>query len=219
MTRTLFITATGTDVGKTFVACALLRELVRRRIAIEPFKPVLSGFTTAEASDAGRMLRAMGRSLLDLPKVAPHRFRAPLAPPSAARMEGVELTLETLAALCRRRMTGPLLIEGAGGVMSPIAEDATNLDLIAALEAPALLVTGSYLGAISHTLTALEAMRARRVEIVAIVVSESEGEAPPLSEIEQALDRFAPGLPRFTAPRRGTFDAGRFAEALYRARP
>jgi dethiobiotin synthetase len=114
-------------------------------------------------------------------------------------------------------MTGPLLIEGAGGVMSPIAEDGTNLDLMAELGAPALLVTGSYLGAVSHTLTAIEAMKVRAVPVVAIVVSESEGEAPPLAEIEGALARFAPGIPRFTAERKRDFNVGRFAEALYRA--
>ena len=202
MSPTLFVTATGTDVGKTFVACALLRELTRRRIAIEPFKPVLSGFDDLEASDAGQMLRAVGRSLMDFQKVSPLRFKAALAPPSAARAEGVRLELAQLTSLCRERMTGPLLIEGAGGVMSPIAEDGTNLDLIVALGAPALLVTGSYLGAVSHTLTAIEAMRVRGVEIPAIVVSESAGDPPPLTEIEQALARFAPDIPRFTASRR-----------------
>jgi dethiobiotin synthetase len=215
--QTVFITGAGTEVGKTFVACALLRELARRRIAIEPFKPVTSGYDRAEDSDAGQMLRALGRSLMDFHKVAPLRFAAPLAPPSAARKEGVILELATLTAMCRERMTGPLLIEGAGGVMSPIAEDGTNLDLIEALQVPALLVTGSYLGAISHTLTAVAAMQARKVEIPAIVISESLGEPPPLAEIEQALARFAPDVPRFVAERRSNFNARRFAETVYRA--
>jgi len=218
MIQTLFVTATGTDVGKTFIACELLREMTRRRIEIEPFKPVLSGFTDAESSDAGRLLRARGRSLIDFAKVAPLRFKAPLAPPSAARAEGVDLRLSQLVQLCRERMTGPLLIEGAGGVMSPIAEDGTNLDLIAELGVPALLVTGSYLGAASHTLTAIEAMRIRKVVIVAVVVSESEGDNPPLGEIEGSLARFAPDIPRFTAGRKRDFNVGRFAETLYRAK-
>jgi dethiobiotin synthetase len=217
MIQTLFVTATGTDVGKTYVACALLRELARRRIHIEPFKPVLSGFTDAETCDAGQMLRALGRSLMDLHRIAPLRFKAALAPPSAARAEGVRLELADLARRCREQMTGPLLIEGAGGVMSPIAEDGTNLDLIAELNVPALLVTGSYLGAISHTLTAIEAMRARRVTISTIVISESAGDHPPLSEIDGALGRFAGDIPRFIAPRQANFNAQRFAETLYRA--
>lgn len=215
MIETVFITATGTDVGKTYVACALIRTLIRRGLRIEAFKPVLSGFDDPEVSDAGRLLRAMGRSLIDLPKMSPFRFKAPLAPPSAARLEGVGLSLSHLESLCRERMVGPLLIEGAGGVMSPIAEDGTNLDLIAALEVPALLVTGSYLGAVSHALTAIEAMAARGVTVAAIVVSESEGVSPALSEIEEALHRYVPRIPRFTAPRAENFDAARLSEPLY----
>jgi dethiobiotin synthetase len=212
---TVFVTATGTEVGKTFVACALIRALVRRGTPIDAFKPVLSGFTTAAESDAGQLLLTLGRPLIDLARMSPLRFRAALAPPSAARAEGVRLELDTLAALCRERIGGPLIIEGAGGVMSPMAEDGTNLDLIAALDVPALLVTGSYLGAVSHTLTAIEAMRARGVAIAAIVVSESEGDPPPLTEIEGALARFAGDIPRFVARRATNFDAAPLAKALY----
>jgi dethiobiotin synthetase len=216
--QTLFVTATGTDLGKTHVACALLRAMIQRRTPLDVFKPVLSGFDIAETSDAGRLLRAMGRSLIDLDKVSPLRFRAPLAPPSAARAEGKRLMLDELVRLCRARMTGPLLIEGAGGVMSPMAEDGTNLDLMAALGAPALLVTGSYLGAISHTLTAIEALKARAMPIAAIVVSQSvEADAPPLAEIEQSLAQYAGGIPRFVAPRSQEFDAAPLAAALYGA--
>jgi dethiobiotin synthetase len=101
--------------------------------------------------------------------------------------------------------------------MSPIAEDGTNLDLIAALKVPALLVTGSYLGAVSHTLTAIEALKARGVTVAALVVSESDGEPPPLTEIDQALARFAGHIPRFIAPRAANFDAAPLAKALYGA--
>lgn len=215
--QTLFVTATGTDLGKTHVACALIKALIRRRVPIEVFKPVLSGFDKAEGSDAGRLLRAMGRSLIDLDRVSPLRFHAPLAPPSAARAEGKRLTLDLLTGLCRARMTGPLLIEGAGGVMSPIAEDGTNLDLMESLGAPALLVCGSYLGAVSHTLTAIEVLKVRAVPLAAIVISESAGEAPPLAEIEQGLAQYAAGIPRFVAPRRQEFGAGPLATALYGA--
>jgi dethiobiotin synthetase len=215
--QTLFITATGTDVGKTYVACALLKTLVRRRMPIEAFKPVLSGFDDVESSDAGRLLRAMGRSLIEFDKISPLRFRAPLAPPSAARAERRRIMLDQLIGLCRARMTGPLLIEGAGGVMSPIAEDGTNLDLIAALAVPALLVTGSYLGAVSHTLTAIEALKSRGVPLAAIVISESAGDNPPLAEIEEPLRHYAGEVPHFVAPRGQEFDAGKFGSALYGA--
>jgi dethiobiotin synthetase len=204
----LFITAVGTDVGKTFVACALIRALRAVGRPVDAFKPVLSGYDIYEGSDAARLLEALGRDEADLDRMSPLRFAAPLAPPSAARAEGRGLALTDLTALCLAavRPASLLLIEGAGGVMSPIAEGATNLDLADNLSEPVLLVTGSYLGAVSHTLTAVEVIRARGLDLAAIVVSESQ-DAPPLIEITGALAAFAPGIPVVTAPRAAQWDA------------
>jgi dethiobiotin synthetase len=206
----LFVSATGTDVGKTFVACALIRALRAQNRAVDAFKPVLSGYDGPDGSDAARLLEALGRPLSDLDRMSPLRFAAPLAPPSAARAEGHALTLSDLADRCRERIAqtgGLLLIEGAGGIMSPLAEGATNLDLAADLALPILLVTGSYLGAVSHTLTALEVIKARKLAVTAIVISESEGDPPALSEITEALQTFAPGVPALVAPRADAWDA------------
>jgi dethiobiotin synthetase len=206
---TLFVTATGTDVGKTHVACALIQALRAADRPVDAFKPVLSGFDGPDGSDAARLLEALGQPLSALDRMSPLRFAAPLAPPSAARQEARWLELADLTGLCLARMdtTDLLLIEGAGGIMSPLAEGATNLDLADNLRAPILLVTGSYLGAVSHTLTAIEVIRARGLTIAAIVVSESPGEAPDLSEITTALAEFAPDLPVVTAPRAEVWDA------------
>jgi dethiobiotin synthetase len=191
------------------VACALITALRAAKRPVDAFKPVLSGFDGPEGSDAARLLDALGRPLSDLDRMSPLRFKAPLAPPSAARAEGHALVLSDLTARCRERISeteGLLLIEGAGGIMSPLAEGSTNLDLAEALEAPILLVTGSYLGAVSHTLTALETIKARKLTTVAIVVSESEG-APPLEEITGALQSFCPAIPVAIAPRAAPKDA------------
>lgn len=206
---TLFITATGTDVGKTHVACALIRSARAAAQPVEAFKPVLSGYDGPAGSDAARLLEALGRPVTDIDTMSPLRFAAPLAPPSAARQEARWLDLADLAALCLARMTTDalLLIEGAGGIMSPLAEGATNLDLADNLRAPVVLVTGSYLGAVSHTLTAIEVIRARGLTIAAIVISESEGDVPDLSEITGALAEFAPDLPLAVCPRGPDWDA------------
>ena len=104
----------------------------------------------------------------------------------------------------------PLLIEGAGGVMSPMAEGATCLDAIIALRLPALLVSGSYLGAISHALTANAAMRAAGCAPCAIAVNESEGSGVSFAETIAELAGFLPGVP--LAPiRRGEMDFGPLA--------
>ena len=209
----IFITATGTDIGKTHVACALIRALRSQARAVDAFKPVLSGYDAYEGSDAERLLTALGKTEADLDAMSPLRVSAPLAPPSAARMEGVTLQLSDLTARCRDRMAssqGLLLIEGAGGVMSPIAERATNLDLLCELRIPAVLVTGSYLGAISHALTALETLWSRGCPIAGVVVSESEN-APPVAEITEALETFAPYIPGVVAPRGADWDASPLA--------
>lgn len=199
-----YVTSTGTDIGKTFVSCALIRALRAQRRAVGAFKPVLSGYDQYQGSDAARLLEALGGGEADLDAMSPLRFTAPLAPSSAAKLEGERLELPHLVHLCvesiREAGSRVLLIEGAGGVMSPIAEGATNLDLIVNLRIPALLVTGSYLGSVSHTLTALMALEQNSIPVAAIVVSESEG-APPLSEMVEAMAEFRPNYPVVIARR------------------
>jgi len=195
----LFITATGTDCGKTFVTAGLLRHLRALSLPARALKPVVSGFDEAspEGSDPAELLAAMGEPVTaqTLASIAPLRFKAPLAATMAARLEGRSLGLGEILKACETAMQdqrGPLLIEGAGGVMSPFAEGATCLDAIKALGLPSLLVGGTYLGAISHTLTALEAMRAAGCSPIAIAVNESEGSSVSLADTMAELAAFAP---------------------------
>ena len=216
--RTVFVAGAGTDIGKTYVACALIRALRAQGVSVDALKPAVSGFDPAQmqASDSGRLLEALGRPLTPqaLPKaldaISPLRFAAPLAPPAAARREGLTLSLEMLLEPCRARLGRPdvevLLVEGAGGVMSPIAEGATNLDLISALAAPVLLVGGSYLGGISHSLTALETLTARGCETLGLAVSESL-DGPDLGETVEELRRFTGATPVAAVPRGGGAEA------------
>src|SRR5687767_3167957 len=102
----LFITAPGTGVGKTYVACALIRALVEGGWPVDALKPVLSGFDPADAadSDAGLLLAALDHPTHGIEQMSPWRFKAALAPPSAARAEGVKLTAKALIKLCRERI-------------------------------------------------------------------------------------------------------------------
>ncbi len=213
----LFVAGTGTDIGKTHVACALIRALKARGVAVDAFKPVVSGFDPEDpaASDPARLAEALDDPAA-LPRISPRRYRAPLAPNLAARLEGDTLALEDLAADCRAALAGDhelMLVEGAGGVMSPLTDAATNLDLIAALDLPVLLIAGSYLGTISHVLTALVALRARGATIAAIVMSESL-DAPDLIQTADALRAFERETPIFLAPRDEHWDASQLAEHL-----
>ncbi|WP_454716750.1 dethiobiotin synthase [Caulobacter segnis] len=203
--KRVFVAGTGTDLGKTHIACALLRAARARGLSVEAFKPVVSGFDPAEpeTSDPARLAAAMGRPEA-WAQVSPRRFRAPLAPNLAARLEGETLAMADLVADCRAwlesRDVDLALVEGAGGVMSPMTDDATNLDLMTALALPVLLVGGSYLGTASHLLTALEVVRARGLTVAAIVVSESL-DAPDLTQTVDMLRAFERQAPIVVAPR------------------
>ncbi len=199
----LFVTGSGTGVGKTHVLCGLVGELVARGATPRVMKPLVTGFDpdAPETSDTGALLAALGRALdaRSIESVSPWRFAAALSPDRAALREGRAVDFAQLVAACRPRPDdGPLLIEGIGGVMVPVDDAHTVLDWIAALRMPALLVTGSYLGSLSHALTAAFALRARGVPLAAIVVSESAEPALGLDEQRSTLARFVAPAPVLT---------------------
>jgi dethiobiotin synthetase len=214
----LFVTGTGTDIGKTYVSCALIRALKARGADVDAFKPVVSGFDPKDAagSDPARLAAALGDPGAVF-RIAPRRYRAPLSPNIAARLEGETLLLDDLVidavARTAELRDGLLLVEGAGGVMSPLTDGQTNLDMIAALGAPVLLVAGSYLGTISHVLTALVALRAAGARITAVVISESV-DAPDLVQTAGALEPFLDSAPLFLAPRSESWNAAALADHL-----
>lgn len=209
--RAVFIAGSHTDVGKTWAACAILKAARDKGWSVEALKPVVTGYlpsVAADTSDPGRLLSALGRDLSAdaLAAMSPLRFEAALSPPMAARLEGATLTLADLLAVCRPVLAAQtadlLLVEGAGGVMSPMAEDATGLDLQLALGLPTILVGGSYLGGVSHTLTALEVLRSRGLAVLGIVVSQSaDPDAPDFPQTVAAIARFAGDVPVLAAPR------------------
>jgi dethiobiotin synthetase len=109
------------------------------------------------------LLAALGREAgaAELDAIAPWRFAAPLSPDMAAALEGREIDFDALVAFSRRAVSADFhapLVEGVGGVMVPLDQTHTVRDWVAASGLPAVLVAGSYLGSMSHTLTALEAL-------------------------------------------------------------
>ena len=158
-----FVTSTGTDIGKTFVTAGLVRHWRQARKPVTALKPVVSGFdiATSAISDPGVLLDALEEpvSVEALTRISPWQFAAPLSPDMAAAREGREIVFDELVAFCREALAkndGTLFIEGVGGIMVPLDREHTVLDWAKALDVPLILVAGSYLGTISHTLTALE---------------------------------------------------------------
>jgi dethiobiotin synthetase len=203
-----FITSSGTGLGKTLVTAALchqLRAMGRRVLAL---KPVASGFDAEalETTDTGILIEALGLEATHetVERISPWRFGAALSPDMAARREGRRIDFVDLIAYCRS-FTGHdyeiLLIEGIGGALVPLTKTATSADWMAELGFPAIVVVGSYLGSLSHTLATVAAMEAQRIPIAAVIVSESAMSPAPLAETVETLRRFLPRLPLIPLPR------------------
>jgi dethiobiotin synthetase len=155
MKRTLFITGTDTGAGKTVLTALLARFLREHGINAAALKPVCSG----GRADA-RALRAAIDGALPLDEINPWHFRAPIAPLLAARRERRHVHLAEVLAHIRalQKRFDALLIEGAGGLLSPLGENFDSGDLIAALDALPLIVAPNRLGAVNHILLTLEAL-------------------------------------------------------------
>jgi dethiobiotin synthetase len=196
-----FITASGTEIGKTFVTSLLIRQLRAKGKSAAALKPLITGYTdeTAPESDTRHLLDALGLPMnaQNIAAISPWRFEAPLSPNMAAQREARQIDLKEVVNFCNAARNGGedyLLIEGVGGVMVPLDDIYTVRDWIMILQMPALLVTGSYLGSISHTLTALEALQSRGIKVAGIVVSESPASPVPLDETLETLSRFSGGV-------------------------
>ncbi|HEV2676291.1 MAG TPA: dethiobiotin synthase [Aliidongia sp.] len=203
-----FVTATGTELGKTFVSAALLQGAQAAGLTVAGLKPVASGVDDGNLanSDPAVLLAAQGLEQ-DWPavkRICPWHFTAALSPDMAAAREGRRVPFDDLVRFCRGTLDGPdefVLVEGVGGVMAPLDERHTVLDWMAALDLPALLVAGTYLGTISHTLTALATLAGRGVPVAALILSESIDSPVPPVETAAAIRRFAPDLPILHLPR------------------
>jgi len=177
--NSVFITATGTDIGKTYYASQLLKSWREKGCNPFPVKPLMSGFSDAElgASDAGRLLEGAGREVTaeNVNMVCMRRYEQAVAPNQAARDLGQTLDYEDILAFVNSRILladgEPVLVEGAGGVMSPVTDGKLHVDLINDLAMSSILVTANYLGSISHTLSAVQVMLSKSIPIEKIVVT------------------------------------------------
>lgn len=176
----LFITGTNTGVGKTYVTSLIARELQEAGVRVGMYKPVCSGSETNDAGetvwpDVETLSTAVGHQF-DREMICPQRFAAPLAPPSAARLEGRTVDRELLrsGANCWTGRVDVLLVEAVGGWLCPIAEGETVADLAADIGYPILIVSALELGGINHTLLTVQAVQNCGLPIAGIVLNHAQ---------------------------------------------
>src|SRR5512140_548334 len=146
-----FITATDTGVGKTEIACAILRAARAAGIDAVGMKPAQAGLTPGEPTDAERLREASG-GVEPLAAICPYSLAAPLAPAVAARIEGRRIDLDRIVEGARSLAVrhAAIVVEGAGGLLVPLTERETYADLAVALALPVIVVARAGLGTVNH---------------------------------------------------------------------
>ncbi len=180
----VFVTGTGTEVGKTVVAAALARSLASEGLAVNVFKPAVTGLGEPGETDHELLRRAAGSTQSD-EEIAPYRYRPPASPHLAAALAGEEIEPKRLLAAARAAAAGAdrLVCEGVGGLLVPLASrvplgmreelDSPYLvrDLAVGLGLPLAIAASPGLGTINHTLLTIEAARGAGLEVAAVVLT------------------------------------------------
>ena len=187
MKKGIFITGTDTGVGKTFVACGLIKAMKDKGLDVCPMKPVESGCRTTKGklvpSDTNKLIKASGvNEPLDL--INPYRLKHPLAPSVAADIEGVKIERRKILSAHNRlsKKYDLTIIEGAGGIMVPVYKKYLFLDLARDLDLPVLIISRPGLGTINHTLLTIDALKNKGLDISGVIINSSENNRKGLSE-------------------------------------
>jgi dethiobiotin synthetase len=180
----VFVTGTGTEVGKTVVAAVLAQTLAREGLSVAVFKPAVTGLDEEGEADHALLRRAAGSSQSD-EEIAPYRYGPPASPHLAASMAGEEIEPGRLLEAARAAASGAdtLVCEGVGGLLVPLSPGYLVRDLAADLGYPLVVVASPGLGTINHTLLTLESARASGLEVASVVLTPWPGQP---TEIERS---------------------------------
>lgn len=198
MTRGIVVTGTDTGVGKTVFAAALTQAL-----GAAYWKPVQCGL--ADGGDTARVKTLAG---LASDRILPEAYRLELAasPHRAAEAEGVEISLSKLGL---PKVEGPLVVEGAGGLMVPANRQTLMIDVFASWRLPVVLVTRTALGTINHSLLSIEALNGRNIPILGIAFVGEE-----IADTERTIAEMGNVRHLGRLPRLDTLTPARLAEAF-----
>ncbi|MCD6588404.1 MAG: dethiobiotin synthase [Candidatus Fermentibacteraceae bacterium] len=185
--KSLFITGTDTDCGKTFVTAGILSGFVSMGINAVPAKPVQTGCTNGVSEDLEFSLKTAGLSFPKAVKnrLCPCRFTPACSPHLAAKLAGTAISAAAMASSLKEIQSRfqCVVAEGAGGILVPLGGGKTMLDLMILLNWPVVLVSSDKLGTINHTLLSLEALRHAELDVAGVVVNHA---TPPSTLISRS---------------------------------
>jgi len=206
--KPIFITSTGTNIGKTYLTNLLIKRALKLNYKINAIKPIISGFNIAklEETDSGIILKALSMDKRRIDEISPWRFKDPLSPDMAAKLAKKEINFKEIINYCNSYIKSKkdddiLLIEGVGGTMVPINSKYTILDLIKKLNIPIILTIGSYLGSISHTLNSYEVLIKNNVNINSIILNQSNENDVGIELTKSSLLNYIKTIPIYSINR------------------
>lgn len=210
-----FITGSDTGVGKTWIGCQLINQLKKLPGTLKVRKPVESG---CQLTEDKQLLPADGLALYtannegeNLQLVTAYRFRAAISPDRAANLENNTIVLKQLieAVHVNIKPQDKLVVEGAGGFYSPIAEDGLNADLAKQLGLEVIVVIEDRLGAINQSLLTIRAIESEGLFIRAVILNELHEMTENEMDNRTALQKLT-GYPVYSCPFNGLLEAVKF---------
>lgn len=188
------VTATDTEVGKTWVTAGLSLALQSRGLDIGVFKPVQSGHTREHPEGDGLRLKNWTGAQDPIEEIVPYSYPDPVAPGLAAEWEGTAIDrnviLRTLAALSEKH--DGVFVEGAGGWITPLGENWTIADLARAIGWPVLIVARPDLGTVNHTALTVQAVRSAGLEVAGVILNgRGRADDPSVDHNPRLIEQFA----------------------------
>ncbi len=189
-----FLTGTDTEIGKTFITCALLHRAARDGLRAAGLKPVAAGTDAAGLNDDVEAIRAASNVELSRKVINPYCFQAAIAPHIAAADEGVSIEFGLIKASCdaARQQADRVIVEGVGGFCVPLGVDHSTADLAVELGLPVILVVGMRLGCLNHALLTGESILARGLTMAGWVANRID---PAMSRFDENLATLRSLLP------------------------
>ncbi len=194
-----FITATDTDIGKTYYICKLIRTILKNNQTVKAIKPIISGldFNNLATSDSGKILYALQEEINkeNILKISPFYYNIPTSPDSAAFLEKKpEINYNKLLKFCNDFLNNNsndfALIEGVGGLMVPINSKKLIIDLIKDLNIEVILITRNYLGTRNHSLSAIEILKTKKIKIKKVILNNFGDKQEDKALIIKSLKQF-----------------------------
>ena len=198
-----FITATGTDIGKTFLCCEIIKYLKQQKYNVKAIKPVMTGFDINNYDefadiDNVKILKSLNGIInrQNLINISPFSFIYPASPDIAARYESkayvdYDLLLEYCRDFLNKEDNDYAFIEGIGGIMVPLNKDKLLLDLIKDLDIEIILISGNYLGTLNHSLASLALLKGCKIK--SVIMNDISNDIVRLSQNIESLSNFFSG--------------------------